>query len=264
MVNRLSVKNLNFSYNSKRKILNDVNLEVSDLDFLAIIGPNGGGKTTLLKLILGELYPSSGEIKLFNHAPHLACSHIGYVPQEVNQNNYFPISVLDVVLMGLLEQKSTFWGYRAKEKERALAALKQVGMQGYEHNRIGELSGGQRQRVMIARALISNPQMLILDEPTSNLDMSGQKQVYDLLKTLNAKLTVIVVSHDFSLLLNYAQKIAFVNSTLIMHDSPDLDNKSFTFGDDSEHVCEVELLSSLQKMSDCTCGLFEQKKCKHV
>jgi zinc transport system ATP-binding protein len=259
---QISIKDLNFSYQKKREVLKEVNLRVDEGDFLAIIGPNGGGKTTLLKLILGELKAKSGEIMLFNHQPHFACSHIGYVPQEINSNNKFPISVQEVVLMGLLDTKNRIFGYSKAEKKRALLALAEVNMQNYLTHNIGELSGGQRQRVMIARALISAPEMLILDEPTSNLDMQGQKQVYELLKKLNQTLSVIVVSHDFTLLLNYAKKIAYVNSTLVMHDSPTL-SQTMMDASGSDHVCEVELLASLEMMNECSCGIYKPKKCQH-
>jgi zinc transport system ATP-binding protein len=266
----IDIKNLTFSY-QKDIVLKDINLEVQENDFLAIIGPNGGGKSTLLKLILGLNKIKQGSIKIFNKAVSSSrLSNIGYVPQNTNINTNFPIKVIDVVLMGHLDdaphqhndikQKESFWtkyfniGYKNSEKACALGALAQVGMQNFANEKIGSLSGGQRQRVMIARALCTHPKILILDEPTASIDVQGQKQIYDLLKILNKTMTIIVVSHDISVILNYASKVAHINKTLTYHDIKQ--TKSFDTTD--QHFCEVELLqmlnsNNIDQKKSCSC-----------
>jgi len=225
----LSIKDLNYSYGGKQKVLENINLEVKEREFLAIIGPNGGGKTTLLKLIVGLLPLQSGEIKLYE-------KKIGYVPQNTNINNNFPIKVWEVVTLGVTPNKQV--------KQKALKVLKDVSMEDFFDKRIGELSGGQRQRVLIARALFRDPNLLLLDEPTSNIDPKTSESIYELLKKLNKEKTIIVVSHDISVLLKYATKIAYVNKNIFMHESPNLKV------DKKDHFCEVELMQMLER---CTC-----------
>jgi zinc transport system ATP-binding protein len=233
---QLNITNLTFAYH-KDNILEDINLEVKQNDFIAIIGPNGGGKSTLLKLILGINNIQKGSIDKI--------SSIGYVPQNTNINTSFPIKVIDVVLMGLSKQKIS----------NAKNALQQVGMQDYINTKIGSLSGGQRQRVMIARALCTNPKLLLLDEPTSSIDVEGQKQIYELLKILNKHITIVVVSHDISIILGYATKVAHINKTLTFHNI----NTNKQFNTKDEHFCEVELLQMLnnnnkhQHKKSCSC-----------
>jgi zinc transport system ATP-binding protein len=246
----LEIKNLNFSY-AKQKVLEDVNLRVNKDDFLAIIGPNGGGKSTLLKAILGINPTPTNTIKVFNQNPSKSLSKIGYVPQNTNVNIDFPITVIEVVLMGHVGSKRPLFGYGKDETMCAMGALAQVGMQDFSNEKIGSLSGGQRQRVMIARALCAHPELLILDEPTSNIDVEGQKQIYDLLKELNRSISVIVVTHDISVILSYANKVAHINKRLTMHD---IEN-SKQINDDG-HFCEVELLQMLNNESEhkgCGC-----------
>ncbi len=236
----LSINHLNFAYH-KEPILEDINLEVDVGDFLAIIGPNGGGKSTLLKNILGIASPSSGTIEVLGAKPELRLSQIGYVPQNTNINTDFPIKVIEVVMMGHVGHKRPLFGYQKEEKACAMGVLAQVGMDAYAEVKIGSLSGGQRQRVMIARALCAHPKILLLDEPTASIDVTGQKQIYDLLKMLNAHITVIVVSHDISVILGYANKVAYINKTLTFHD---VDSTFHPQGKD-EHFCEVEMLQML-------------------
>lgn len=242
----LSIKNLSFSY-EKDFVLEDINLTVEKRDFLAIIGPNGGGKSTLLKLILGVNEVKKGEIKIFDKKLSSCVTSFGYVPQNTNINIDFPIKVIEVVLMGHIQDKKPFFGYGKSEIACAMGSLAKVGMEEFANSRIGSLSGGQRQRVMIARALCSNTEVLILDEPTSSIDVEGQRQIYDLLKVLNETITIIVVSHDISIILNYATKVAHVNKTLTYHDVKDKQgfNKTGAFDTNDEHFCEVELLQML-------------------
>jgi len=237
----IEIKNLSFAYEN-HTILEDINLTVEDKDFLAIVGPNGGGKSTLLKLILGIIPIQKGEIKTFGEKPQKNLSKIGYVPQNTNINIDFPIKVIEVVLMGHIGTKRPLFGYAKEEIMCAMGSLAKVGMQDFAQKKIGELSGGQRQRVMIARALCANPQILILDEPTASIDIDGQKKIYDLLKVLNESITIIVVSHDISVVLAYANKVVHINKRLIYHDISTQKNRL----NKSDHFCEVELFNMLK------------------
>ena len=239
-MNIIEIKNLTFSY-EKDTILEDVSLSVKDKDFLAIIGPNGGGKSTLLKLILGIEKTPTNTIKIFGENPSKNLTSIGYVPQNTNVNTDFPIKVIEVVMMGHVGHKRPLIGYKKEEIECALASLKQVSMEKHADKKIGSLSGGQRQRVMIARALCSHPKILLLDEPTSNIDTIGQKEVYELLKQLNQHITIVVVSHDISVILEYASSVLHVNKKAAFHDV----SKKRKFYTKDEHFCEVELLQMI-------------------
>ena len=247
----IDIKNVSFAY-EKQLILENIDLHVEEKDFLAIIGPNGGGKSTLLKLILGMIKPKNGSISVLGKTPTKSLTHIGYVPQNTNVNTDFPIKVIEVVMMGHVGSKRPLFGYGKDELFCAMGALAQVGMEAYAHSKIGALSGGQRQRVMIARALCAHPQILILDEPTSSIDIAGQKEIYDLIKTLNENITVIVVSHDISVILEYANKAAHINKTLSYHDISDKQKTFHTHGNKG-HFCEVELLQMLGKENCDTC-----------
>jgi len=239
----LNIKDLTYSYKENFKVLENVNLSINSDDFLAIIGPNGGGKSTLLKLILGLIKPQNGKI-LKNIKNEL----IGYVPQNTNQNLDFPITALEVVLMGHIGNKKRFFGYSKEDKHCAMASLEKVGMKDFASRKVGDLSGGQRQRVFIARALCSNPKLMLLDEPTASIDVKGQNEVYELLKHLNKSICIIVVSHDISVLLNYAKNVAHVNKNLVYHNLESIQKDIHTVDD---HLCEVELLKALGKTQTC-------------
>ena len=242
----INIKNLFFKY-QKTEVLENVNLTIKDDDFLAIIGPNGGGKSTLLKLILGLLPLQSGTIE-----KNIENNQVGYVPQNTNLNIDFPITALEVVLMGHISSKKRLFGYSKDEISCALESLTQVGMKDFANKKIGDLSGGQRQRVFIARALCSNPKIMLLDEPTASIDVQGQQEIYELLRELNKTICIVVVSHDLSILLNYAKNVAHVNRGLVYHSLAEV-QKNVTLADD--HLCEVELLSALGKTQIC---------CNHV
>lgn len=260
----IEIKNLTYSYD-KQIILENINLNVEKKDFLAIIGPNGGGKSTLLKAILGINQIKKGTIEILGEKPSLNLSRVGYVPQNTNINTNFPIKVIEVVMMGHIRDENekvkskSFLhkyfkvGYNEFEKSCALSALKQVGMEEFANQKIGTLSGGQRQRVMIARALCSHPSILLLDEPTASIDVSWQKQIYDLLKELNKTITIVVVSHDISVILSYASKVAHINKTITYHD---ISQKQKDLQTNDEHFCEVEMLHMLgesKPKSSCSC-----------
>ncbi len=247
----IAIENLTFAYEAQ-PVLEEITLKVEERDFLAIIGPNGGGKSTLLKLILGLLSPQQGNISLLGHPPKESQHHIGYVPQNTNINIDFPIKVIEVVLIGHIGGSKPLFGYGKDEIACAMGALAQVGMEQFADEKIGALSGGQRQRVMIARALCAHPKILILDEPTASIDPAGQKEIYTLLEMLNQQMTIIVVSHDLSVILKYANKVAFINRTLVWHDITDK-SQIFHTHTDTEHLCEIELLQMLgnEKCNSC-------------
>ena len=180
----IEIRNLSFGYD-ENLIFDSINLSYDIKDFLAIIGPNGGGKSTLLKLMLGLVKPKSGEVKIFGKNPSEVSKSIGYVPQNIFVNANFPMRVLEVVLMGRIDKK-LFGFYSKDDKIEAFKALERVGMKEFFDRRIGELSGGQRQRVYIARALCSKAKILMLDEPTASIDTKGQAGVYKLLSEINS------------------------------------------------------------------------------
>jgi len=242
-LNIIEIKNLSYEYNPSTKVLENINLSIKDDDFLAIIGPNGGGKSTLLKLMLGLLKTNKNCI-----TKNLKNDHIGYVPQNTNLNIDFPITALEVVLMGHIGKKRKLFGYSKEDIDCAKHSLEQVGMSGFENRKIGDLSGGQRQRVFIARALCAKPKIILLDEPTASIDVKGQNEIYELLKQLNKSICIVVVSHDISVLLNYAKKVAHVNKNLVYHS---LENIQKNISTTDEHLCEVELLSALGKTQIC-------------
>ncbi len=241
----LDIENLNYSYNNQRNVLENINLSINDDDFLAIIGPNGGGKSTLLKLILGLLKQKSGKIN-----KHIKNEQIGYVPQNTNLNIDFPITALEVVLMGHIGSKKRFFRYSKETIACAKKSLEKVGMKGFEDRRIGDLSGGQRQRVFIARSLCLSPKLILLDEPTASIDVKGQNEIYELLHKLNKDMSIVVVSHDISVLLNYAKNVAHINKNLVYHSLKNI-NKNKNIKTNKEHLCEVELLSALGQNTCC-------------
>jgi len=243
----IEIKNLSFSYH-KQKVLENINLNIEEKDFLAIIGPNGGGKSTLLKLILGINSVKDGSIHTFGEIPQRNLSKIGYVPQNTNVNTDFPIKVIEVVLMGHIGTKRPLFGYAKEETLCAMGALAQVGMEKFANEKIGSLSGGQRQRVMIARALCAHPKILILDEPTSSIDVDGQKQIYELLKELNSYITIIVVSHDISVIMQYANTVVHINKKLTYHD---ISAQHFNTSPECKHFCEVEMFNKFREEKSC-------------
>jgi zinc transport system ATP-binding protein len=213
----IELDNVSFTYGA-RPVLENVNLQVLQGDFIAMIGPNGGGKTTLLKLILGLLKPDRGKVRVMGAQPAAVSHHIGYVPQNVFVNQQFPITVRDVVLMGKLSPHQRLSHYSDRDHREALNALARLEMDAFADVKIGSLSGGQRQRVFIARALVTNPGILLLDEPTASIDTKGQTEFYQLLKQLNQDRTIIVVSHDLLVISSYVHSVACVNRRLHFHE----------------------------------------------
>ena len=209
----LRLKNIFFKYENNF-VLKNIDFAVNKGDFIALIGPNGGGKTTLAKILLGLLKPSSGEIIYPNVTLFNKNSLIGYTSQESNINKDFPIQAFDIVLMGFLQAKTLGYKITKNDKLEAQKIMEILNIWHIKDKKIGSLSGGQRQRVMIARALCGNPKLLIFDEPTANIDMPTQKEIYQLLKQINANHTIILISHDISVL-EYANKVLFVNCEIL-------------------------------------------------
>jgi len=217
----LSLKNISFSYGD-RQVLEDVNLSIPKGDFLGLVGPNGGGKTTLIKIILGLLKPDKGDVKILNEplTSFKQWNRIGYVSQKANSfNKGFPATVFEVVSMGLTAKIGYFRFMRKKDKAKVLQAIKDVDMEEYTYENIGKLSGGQQQRIFIARALVGNPEILILDEPTVGVDYQNVERFYDLLHKLNTEndLTLLLVTHDTGAMTNHATNVACLNRTLHFH-----------------------------------------------
>lgn len=234
----IEVEDVWFSYDGQL-VLKEVNLRIEQGEFLAILGPNGSGKTTLLKLMLGILKPTRGTIRILGQEPSGAPDRIGYVPQDTNVNKDFPISVMDVALMGRLGQAGRSRRYAAEDRALVKEALEKVKMWEYRHRPIGKLSGGQRQRVFIARALAANPQVVFMDEPTASVDRDFQTELYDFLKELNTTATVVVVSHDLSVLSSYVKSVACLNQTLFFHDAAEITQEMI----DMAYHCPVELIA---------------------
>lgn len=199
--------------------LKDANLIINERDFIGVIGPNGGGKTTLVKLMVGLLKPMKGNVILHQQRSNGFQSVIGYLPQVNRFDNRFPISVIDVVLSGLLSEKSAFSSFSRKDKDNAMTLLDKMGIADLYKKPIGELSGGQMQRVFLCRAIITSPRLLILDEPNTFVDNQFEADLYETLKELNKQMAIMIVSHDVGTISYYVKTIACVNKSLHYHPS---------------------------------------------
>lgn len=236
-------RDVSFGYNGS-PVLEDINLIVEEGDFLGIVGPNGGGKTTLLKLALGILQPTRGSIRIMGRQPAAARSLVGYVPQLMEFDRDFPISVMEVVLMGRLSPRSLIGRYSAVDRAAAVSAMKAVQVDELANRPLSDLSGGQRQRVFIARALASNPRILLLDEPTASVDSRVEQDIYEVLQELNKNLTIILVTHDLGFVSSYINKVACVNRRLVCHPTQDITRETlFDVYNRSvemiQHRCEI-------------------------
>jgi zinc transport system ATP-binding protein len=213
------LRDVTFSYGGE-PVLEDVNLAVGAREAVCIVGPNGGGKTTLVKLMLGLLSPQAGEVRLFGRPPRQARLRAGYMPQHVQHDPLFPVTVMDIVLMGRLGLGGLGgllgWPGHA-DRRAAQSALEQVGMEGVGRRPFASLSGGERQRVLIARALCCEPELLLLDEPTSNVDSLVEARLLDLLRELNRRMTILMVSHDLGFVSGLVEKAICVNRRVVVH-----------------------------------------------
>lgn len=222
--NIIELKDVSFSY-GEDVVINDINLEVHKGDYLGIIGPNGGGKSTLLKLMLGLLTPTKGEVFLYGTSltKFTEWSKIGYVSQHATHiDPHFPMTVEEVITMGRYPQIGLFRFPTQKDKDIVKEALAQVEMLPFKDRLVGDLSGGQQQRVFIARALVGRPEVIVLDEPTVGVDVKTQKQFYTLLQKLNTELnlTLVLVSHELDIVGHEATEIAYINRELVYHGVP--------------------------------------------
>jgi zinc transport system ATP-binding protein len=234
----IDVSGVWFSFNGQ-PVLQDVELKVPRGDFLVIIGPNGGGKTTLLKLMLGLLEPTRGTVRVFDRPPQKTTHRIGYVPQNVHVNKTFPVSVLDVVLMGRLRAGKGWSRHNPQDRLAAQAALEQLGVWEVRSRRIGNLSGGQLQRVFIARALVSKPDVLFLDEAMASIDAQSRGEFYKSLADLNRTVTIVAVSHDMMILSSHVKSVACVNRDLHYHGSGEITQEML----DAAYRCPVDLVA---------------------
>jgi zinc transport system ATP-binding protein len=231
----IMMENVSFSYGNK-PVLENISLRIPRGEFVAVIGPNGGGKTTLLKLLLGLLKPDEGRIRILGDPPEKAVSRLGYVPQDTGKGALFPVTVVDTVLMGCIGKERT----SAADVSVALDSLERVGILNLKDELTGDLSQGQRQRVYIARALASDPEILLLDEPTASVDSDTQKALYDTLHELNEKITILIVSHDLFAVTSHATSVACVNKRICYHDKAEIkpDMLDLAYG-----TCPVELIA---------------------
>jgi len=219
--------------------LEDINLNIKEGDFLGIIGPNGGGKTTLLKLILGLIKPSRGSISILGAGVSKGRSKIGYVPQHTPFDHGFPISVREVVLMGHNAKTGLGKRYSVRDKKLAEEALEAVKMLDHAQDQIGGLSGGEQQRVFIARALLAEPKILLLDEPTSSVDYNIETELYKLLEKLQKKVAIVLVSHDIGAISVHVNKIACLNRRLYYHGSKEITEDILA----ATYQCPVQMIA---------------------
>lgn len=232
-------ENAGFCYNDGVFVLEGVNLTIYENDFLSLIGPNGGGKTTLLKLIAGLIRPTEGTVKVFGENPERVRNLIGYVPQYGTFDRDFPASVIEVTMMGLLEYKTIFRPYNKKDREKVLQVLKKVDMESLKDRHIGSLSLGQQQRVLIARALVTEPKLLLLDEPTASVDALLQTEFFELLAGLKKEMAIVFISHDLTAVSTYVEKIACLNRKLYYHNSNEISREEL----EEAYCCPVEMIA---------------------
>ncbi len=233
----VEIRNLSAGY-GQNIVLRDVSLTIEQFDFIGVIGPNGGGKTTLLKALLGLIPVMAGEI-VFEESMIGGNAHrIGYLPQINNIDRKFPVSVYDVVRSGLMSRKRLIGRYSNEENERSNDLMNEMGISAIRHKAIGELSGGQIQRALLCRALVNNPKLLILDEPNTYVDNRFERELYEKLKLLNDKLAILLVSHDLGTISTYVKSYACVNSSLHYHSGNELTPELL-----KSYECPIQIIS---------------------
>ena len=231
----ITVRGVTFGY-GREVVLDHVDLEIQPRDFLAIIGPNGGGKTTLLKVMLGLLKPWSGEV--VTHLPP-GRGRLGYVPQFSTFDKNFPLRIADLVLMGTLGRRGLLARYSHEDREAAQQALARLGLEDVARAHVAEVSGGQLQRALIARALVSDPAILFLDEPTASIDAESRGSLMGLLEELNREIPIVVVTHDVTSIAPMVRRIACINRRLFYHGGPELTHEVL----EETYGCPVELVA---------------------
>lgn len=219
----IELEHVSFSFDGRNRVLEDVSLAVQPLEFASVIGPNGGGKSTLLKIVLGLLTPPTGTVRVFGTTPERARHRIGYMAQHATLDAAFPVRVLDVVLMGRLGPRRAIGPFGRADLDAAVAALGRVGLASVERRPFADLSGGQRQRVLLARALASGPELLLLDEPASGLDQKVELDFFALLRELNRTTTIVLVSHDLGFVQSFVRSVICVHRTVDVHPTNQLD-----------------------------------------
>jgi zinc transport system ATP-binding protein len=234
----ISIRHLWAGYEHEQ-VLEDVNLTVYEGDFVGLIGPNGGGKTTLVKVLLGLLPPRRGEVRIVGQAVAKGRRYIGYVPQIAEFDRDFPVNVWEVTRMGRLGRRGLLQRLHREDDEVVAQALREVNMLELRDRPIGELSGGQRQRVYIARALASEPEILILDEPTSSVDPQVSVSIYELLNELNAHVTIMLITHDVSVMSSYVKTVGCLNRHLFYHNDAELTPEML----EQAYQCPVDLIA---------------------
>ena len=232
----VEVKNVSKKFN-KLSVLHNINLEIDENDLMAIIGPNGGGKSTLLKIIMGILTPDAGEVKVFGENPKNTRDRIGYLPQHVSFDPDFPIKVFDTVLSG--RYHGLFKGYTKIDRKAVKKALKDVGIYKLKDRQISEISGGQMQRVFIARSIVREPELLLMDEPMASIDPEMQNSFYELVSRLNRTMTIVLISHDVGAVSAHVDKIACLNRELFYHGPVE----GSAHGLEEVYKCPLELIS---------------------
>jgi zinc transport system ATP-binding protein len=221
-----------------RPVLEGINLNIPEGELVGLIGPNGGGKTVLLKVILGLLTPDRGTVQVLGRSARKARGMVGYVPQHLVFDREFPIATLDVVLMGRLGRRRLWRPYDRDDRDAARQALKQVDALELADRPIGKLSGGELQRILVARALVTNPRLLLLDEPTSSLDPAGGRGLYGLLQDLSSRMTVILVSHDIGVIAQHVESVACLDHRLHYHPSGDITRETI----EATYGCPVDFI----------------------
>ena len=210
----IALSHLYFAYDDLPILEQDI-LNIATGSFIGIIGPNGGGKTTLLKLLMGFIHPNRGQIRIFGKTPEEARTQIGYVPQVHKCDRDFPITVQELVLLGALSQKTSFFGSYPKEvKQKALKLIDELGLSAHLKKTFGSLSGGLAQRALLARALLSEPKLLLLDEPTANVDPSSTSLIMEKLETLKREKTILIVTHDLQIIAERVDKILCIQGQI--------------------------------------------------
>ncbi len=220
-------------------VLEGINLSVEPNNFLGIIGPNGGGKTTLLKVILGLIKPARGKVSVIGQSPERGRKFIGYISQYNLFDHDFPISVLDVVLMGRYSKTGLVRRYSEEDKKIASEALQTVNMLDCKDRQVGKLSSGEQQRIFIARALVTDPKLLLLDEPTASIDPNMQAEFYELIDSLKQRMAIIMVSHDISAVSIYVDQIACLNRQLFYHGSKEVSAEAL----EKTYQCPIQLIA---------------------
>lgn len=221
-----------------KTVLHNINLEITEKDFLGIIGPNGGGKTTLIKVILGLIKPTEGEITFYDNNVPTESIKMGYLPQYSSIDKKFPISVYEVILSGLNKQKTLFTKFTKEHHDKVKETISKMGLDGLANKAIGQLSGGQLQRTLLGRAIVSDPKVLILDEPNTYIDKRFEARLYSLLEEINKQRTIILISHDIGSVLQNVKSIACVNGTLDYHPQSEVSAEWI----EEKLQCPIELL----------------------